>query len=68
MRIALQEVRKSRGLSQNELARAVEVSPQHIQKIEYNKVKSIPLETLNKLCKALKCEAGDLLIYVADEA
>ena len=68
MKIVLQEVRKSRGLSQNELARAIEVSPQHIQKIEYNRVKSIPLDTLNRLCTALNCNPGDLLIRVPDEA
>ncbi|WP_346016582.1 helix-turn-helix domain-containing protein [Chroococcidiopsis sp. CCMEE 29] len=29
------------------------MNPQYIQRIEYNKIKSIPFETLDKLCSAL---------------
>lgn len=63
MKVLLQEVRKSQGLSQNELARLIQMSPQNIQKIEQGDAKSLTFVTLERLCKALNCQPGDLLIY-----
>ncbi|WP_375496162.1 helix-turn-helix domain-containing protein [uncultured Nostoc sp.] len=36
----------------------------NVQKIEYGKAKSIPLDTLEKICLTLDCEIGDLLVLV----
>lgn len=63
MKVLLQEVRRSKGLSQNELARLIHMSPQNIQKIEQGDAKSLTFVTLERLCKALGCQPGDLLIY-----
>jgi putative transcriptional regulator len=60
--IKLKEVRESRGMSQEHLARAVGVGLSAIQKWEYQKVKSASFETLEKLCLVLECSPGDLLI------
>ncbi len=51
-------------MSQNALARQLEMSLANIQKTEYGKAKSIPLDTLEKICLALDCEIGDLLVIV----
>jgi len=64
VKIKLKELRNAKEISQNELARSLEMSLANIQKIEYNKAKSIPLDTLEKLCKALDCQVGDLLVIV----
>jgi putative transcriptional regulator len=64
VKIKLKELRNAKEISQNELARLLEMSLANIQKIEYNKAKSIPLDTLEKLCKALGCQVGDLLVIV----
>ncbi len=64
VKIRLKELRNAKEISQNELARLLEMSLANIQKIEYNKAKSIPLDTLEKLCKALGCQVGDLLVIV----
>lgn len=64
VKIKLKELRNAKEISQNELARLLEMSLANIQKIEYNKAKSIPLDTLEKLCKALNCQVGDLLVIV----
>ncbi len=66
VRVLLQEVRKSRGLSQNELARLTRMSPQNIQKIEQGEAKSMTFKTLTRFCQVLKCQPGDLLIYEDD--
>lgn len=61
MKVLLKEVRQARGLSQEELARKTGMSLGNVQRIEYGKAKSIPLDTLENFCRALNCEAGDLL-------
>lgn len=63
VKVLLQEVRKSKGLSQNELARLIHMSPQNIQKIEQGDAKSLTFITLERLCKVFNCQPGDLLIY-----
>lgn len=67
VKVQLKEVRTAKNLSQNELARLLEMSLGNVQKIEYGKAKSIPLDTLDRLCKVLSCEPGDLLRYVPDD-
>lgn len=67
VKVRLKEVRTARNISQNELARLLSMSLANIQKIEYGKAKAVPLETLDKLCKVLKCEPGDLLQFVPDD-
>ncbi|WP_341531669.1 helix-turn-helix transcriptional regulator (plasmid) [Nostoc sp. UHCC 0302] len=64
--VRLKEIRKARGISQNELARRLEMSLTNVQKIEYGQAKSIPLDTLDRLCKILQCEVGELLVRVPD--
>jgi putative transcriptional regulator len=66
IQIRLREIRKERGLSQNELARKIEQSVTNVQNIEYGNIKSVTIDTLKALCKALDCQPGDLLIYVPD--
>ncbi|NEP02837.1 MAG: helix-turn-helix transcriptional regulator [Symploca sp. SIO2E9] len=61
--IALLEIRKKRGLSQNNLAVKSGLSPNSIRRIEGNEATSIPVATMDKLCKALNCEPGDLYHY-----
>jgi hypothetical protein len=38
----------------------------HPSKYVNNQVREISLDTLNSLCKALSCRAGDLIEYVAE--
>jgi putative transcriptional regulator len=66
VKVLLKQIREKRGLSQNKLAQIMTMSLQNIQRIEYGDAKSIPLETLDRLCEALDCQPGDLLIKVDD--
>ena len=66
VKILLRELRTSRKLSQNKLAQRVEMTLQNLQRIEYGDAKSIPLDTLAKLCQALDCTPGDLLVLIPD--
>lgn len=58
----LKALREARGLSQNDLARAVDMTVSNIQKYEYGRIKSYPHTTLEKFCEVLKCKPGDLLV------
>ncbi|MDJ0600476.1 MAG: helix-turn-helix transcriptional regulator [Crocosphaera sp.] len=66
MKVLLQEIRKSQGLSQNDLARRTGMSPQNIQKIEQGEAKSLTFRTLGLFCQALNCQPGDILVYEDD--
>lgn len=66
MKVLLKEMRTKRGLSQNELARKIEMSLNAVQHIEY-KAKAIQLDTLGKLCEVLDCQPGDLLVWAPDD-
>jgi putative transcriptional regulator len=63
VKVLLQDLRKAKGLSQNELALLTRMSPQNIQKIEQGDSKSMTFSTLSRFCKILGCQPGDLLIY-----
>lgn len=65
--VTIKDIRLERGISQNELARLMEMSVSHVRKLETNKTSSIPFETLSKLCSVLDCEVGDLIKYVKEK-
>lgn len=66
VKIKLKELRNNKQISQNELARSLGMSLANVQKIEYNKAKSIPLDTLERLCSVLDCQIGELLVIVTE--
>jgi len=60
----LKEIRKRRGLTQEQLAELVEVAPRHISFIET--ARSFPSgDLLERICKQLKIKYADL--FLADE-
>ncbi len=67
MKVRLKQIRLSRGLSQNKLAQLVDMTLQNVQKIEYGKTKGLQYDALNKLCRVLDCQPGDLLVYEPDD-
>lgn len=67
MKVLLKQVRHAQGLTQEELARRTGMTLGNVQRIEYGKAKSIPLDTLESFCHELKCVPGDLLRYIPPE-
>ncbi len=59
--IRLREVRKSAGLTQAQLAKKVGMAQGEISRIE-SSATMISLDVLDRLCRALKCEPGDILV------
>ena len=59
--IRLREMRKALGLTQVQLAKKAHMDQGDISRIEKG-TKQITLDVLDRLCKALKCEPGDILV------
>lgn len=56
------ELRKAKGLSQEELAKAAGISRATLSKVETNDEAVITTETVSKLCKALDCKPRDIFL------
>jgi DNA-binding Xre family transcriptional regulator len=61
----IKEIRHQQGIQQQKLAEALNWAPSYLSVVERGG-KSIPLQTLNQLCKALNCNPGDLLKFEPD--
>lgn len=54
-------------MSQKDLAEKAGVRPTTISALCRGTIKHIPVDVLNKICKELNCQPGDLLEYRPDE-
>ena len=54
-------MRKAAGLTQGELAVKANLAQSEISRIETNAT-MISLDVLDRLCRALKCQPGDILV------
>ena len=54
-------------LKLKDLAEATGISINNLSILTTNKARAIRFSTLETICKALNCQPGDLLQYVADE-
>ncbi len=50
-----------------ELSEATGIAMNNLSILKTNKARAIRFSTLEAICKALHCQPGDLLEYVADE-
>lgn len=55
-----------RKMSLNELSDEVGVTLSNLSILKTGKAKAIRFSTLEAICKALKCQPGDILEYVSD--
>lgn len=65
--LRLDRVMADRKISLNELSDRVGVSNVNLSKIKTGKISAIRFSTLNAICKALKCQPGDILEYTDDD-
>lgn len=54
-------------MSVTELSERVGITMANISVLKNQKAKAVKLDTLNRICRALNCQPGDLLEYVPDE-
>ncbi len=56
-----------RKMSVTELSEKLDITLANVSILKNGKAKALKLETLDKLCKALDCQPGDLLEFRPDE-
>jgi putative transcriptional regulator len=56
-----------RKMTQKDLAELTNIRPATIHAYYYEKVVRIEVDQINRICKALNCQPGDLLTYTPDE-
>lgn len=65
--IRLDRVLVERKKKLNELAEEIGITNVNLSNLKTGKVKAIRFSTLNAICKALKCQPGDILEFVDKE-
>ena len=61
--LRLDRMMADRKMSLNELSDKVGVANVNLSKLKNGKVSAIRFSTLEAICKALKCQPGDILEY-----
>jgi len=52
-----------RKMKANDLAQAIGITPQNLSVLKAGHAKAIRFSTLQKICRQLDCQPGDLLVY-----
>mgnify|MGYP001301604608 FL=1 len=66
--VNLDVVMAKRKMSSSELAEKIGISPANLSILKTGKAKAIRFSTMEKICKALDCQPGDILEYKPDQA
>ena len=56
-----------RKMSVTELANEIDITMANLSILKNNKAKAVRFTTLDAVCKALKCQPGDILEYVEED-
>lgn len=52
-----------RKISSKDLAQKIDITPQNLSVLKTGRAKAIRFETLEKICKVLACQPGDILAF-----
>ena len=63
IKVDLKKMLKMRGMTGKELVNQIGLTEANLSVLRSGKAKAIRFSTLNKICKALNCEPGDILKY-----
>ena len=67
IKVNLNEIMKKKKMSLNKLSEEVGITLSNLSNLKTGKAKAIRFTTLMKLCKALECQPGDLLVFEKDD-
>ena len=65
--VKLDDVLHDRRMTLTELAGRVDLTLANLSILKTNKARAIRFSTLDALCRELKCQPGDLLVWTDDE-
>jgi putative transcriptional regulator len=63
IRINLDVVLSERKMTSKELAQRIDITPANLSILKTGKARGIRFETLDKICRVLNCQPGDILEY-----
>ncbi len=63
IRINLDVMLARRKMKSNELAELIGITPQNLSILKTGRARAIRLETLDAICRHLRCQPGDILEY-----
>ncbi len=66
IRIDLDVMLAKRKISMTELSQRVGITMANLSILKCGKAKAVRFSTLEAICKALKCQPGDILVYEED--
>lgn len=66
IRIDLDVMLAKRKMSMTELSQRVGITMANLSILKCGKAKAVRFSTLEAICKALKCQPGDILVYEED--
>ncbi len=61
MKVTLDQMLDSRGVSQNQLAKDTGISTSTLRNLNHNRTTRISFDVLEKICLYLNCGIGDIL-------
>jgi putative transcriptional regulator len=67
IRITLDEVLAAKKMKAKQVAELIDVSETHLSLFRSGKVRGVRFSTLAKLCNALNCQPGELIVYDQSE-
>ncbi len=66
-KLTIREAAEKRGVTSSyQLMKALNIPPGHASKLWKGEMRMIGLDTVDALCKALKCKPSDLIKYEAE--
>ena len=63
IKVCLEEVLKSRGMTSKELCAKVGITEANLSILRSGKAKGVRFGTLNRICYFLNCDLGDILKF-----
>lgn len=67
IRVNIDVMLAKRKMSVTELSERVGITMANISILKNGKAKAFRFETMDKICKALDCQPGDILEYIPDD-
>lgn len=67
IRYRLDELLKARHMTANQLSRASGIAASTLSAIRTNQAERLDRTTIERICKALQCTPGDLIVYIPDD-
>lgn len=65
--IRLDRMMADRKISVNDLAKALDMTNVNLSNLKTGKMKGIRFETMDGICRVLKCQPGDIFEFVDDQ-